>query len=144
MVRQSVSAYKLRGGLGEKGGLEAGSPLLVVLAIIIMNSTPIDTSRLPSYKHSYMLRFHPYPRTGPVRHEPLEALDECDVEQDTDDNPPPGKGDPGQPADEVETLIQTIHPRDKEPDEGKVTRSRRNSLTSQVVDLALLVTRKPT
>lgn len=52
--------------------------------------------------------------------------------------------DPGQPADEVETLIQTIHPRDKEPGEGKVTRSRRNSLTSQVVDLALLVTRKST
>ncbi|KAI6120530.1 hypothetical protein EDD17DRAFT_349968 [Pisolithus thermaeus] len=110
-----------------------------------MSSTPSDTSRLPSYKHSYMLRFHPYPRTGPVRQEPLEALDESDVElEDANENPRPGKGDPGQPADEVETLIQAIHPRDKEPSEGKVTRSRRNSLTSQVIDLALLVTRKST
>lgn len=121
-MHQSANAYKLRGGLGKKVAL----------------------NRLPSYKHSYMLRFHPYPRTGPVRQEPLEALDESDVERDADESPRPGKGDPGQPADEVETLIRAIHPRDEEPGEGKVTRSRRNSLTSQVIDLALLVTRKST
>lgn len=27
-----------------------------------MSSIPLDTGRLPSYRLSHMLRFHPYPR----------------------------------------------------------------------------------
>ncbi|KAI6149696.1 hypothetical protein BKA82DRAFT_4132180 [Pisolithus tinctorius] len=109
-----------------------------------MSSALFDPSRLPSYRHSHMLRFHPYPRTGPVRREPLEVLDESDVEQDVDENPGPGKGDPGQSTDEVEALMRALHPGNEGPGKGKVTRFQGISFTSQVIDLALLVTRKST
>jgi len=38
-----------------------------------MRSIPLDTSRLPGYSHSHMLRFHPYPRETSAVWDALEV-----------------------------------------------------------------------
>lgn len=49
---------------------------------------------------------------------------------------------PGQAGDQLDNLVRAIHPRIQEVGDGKTGRFRRNSITSLVIDLAFVVTRK--
>ncbi|KAL4062490.1 hypothetical protein V8B97DRAFT_2006172 [Scleroderma yunnanense] len=103
-----------------------------------MNSIPLDTGRLPSYRHSHMLRFHPYPRGSPAIWETFQAFDGPNVEEDV---PLISQSDPGQAGDLTDNLHRAIHPHSQGVGDGKSS-FRRSSFTSVVIDLALVVTQK--
>lgn len=86
-----------------------------------------------------MLRFHPYPRETSTLWDASEALNGLDVEEDVSRT---SQGGPGQAGDQADNLVRAIHPRTQEVGDAKTGRFRRNSITSLVIDLALVVTRK--
>ncbi|KAF8135394.1 hypothetical protein EV363DRAFT_1158820 [Boletus edulis] len=93
----------------------------------------MDTARLPAYRSSYLLRFHPYPRVKPSARERIVASTRED-----------GSYQPLQmdtlllERDIPSTLNQAIHGSDIHTH----VCSRRLSVSSLVVDLAFLFAKK--
>jgi len=100
----------------------------------------MDTSRLPSYRSSYLLRFHPYPRVKlSVRERILIANAESyeEVVAGEDDRSFFVATECHEPATVLHKVIF--------PDSEEYTpacKQRRLSLSTMVVDLALMVTKR--
>ncbi|KIM58900.1 hypothetical protein SCLCIDRAFT_1050035 [Scleroderma citrinum Foug A] len=101
----------------------------------------MDSGKLPNYKSSYLLRFHPYPRVKPsARERVMAALEVAD--EDTISS-----------YDGISTPFSQSADSDFDLADGKQnlnnviyvtqTPQRRLSLSSLVVDLALRIARKP-
>ncbi|KAF8136942.1 hypothetical protein EV363DRAFT_1209269, partial [Boletus edulis] len=89
----------------------------------------MDTGRLPAYRSSYLLRFHPYPRVKPSTRERIMAAtfgDESYTPQQVIE------------TDISSTLNQAIHATEVHTH----LHPRRLSVSSPVVDLALLFTKR--
>ncbi|KAF8841731.1 hypothetical protein BDN67DRAFT_1010395 [Paxillus ammoniavirescens] len=100
----------------------------------------MDTSRLPSYRSSYLLRFHPYPRVKLSARERIllaNAESYQDVVAGEDDGLFFVAAEHHEPA---TVLHKAIFP-DSE-DYTPLCRQRRPSLSTIVVDLALMVTKR--
>ncbi|KAF8556386.1 hypothetical protein OG21DRAFT_1506660 [Imleria badia] len=93
----------------------------------------MDTGRLPAYRSSYLLRFHPYPRVKPSTRERIAAAAREDEFYD------PLQNDSLYLESDISfTLDQAIHGTDVHHQ----LRQRRLSVSSLVVDLALVLTKK--
>ncbi|KAH7888673.1 hypothetical protein F5I97DRAFT_733447 [Phlebopus sp. FC_14] len=104
----------------------------------------MDSGKLPCYRSSYLLRFHPYPRTRLSARERVLAargeFEEVMVSSSITLGPvPPVHGAEDEP---IANLDQAIHI--TEGNGVMQPRERRLSLSDLVVDLALMIVKKLT
>ncbi|KAG2050649.1 hypothetical protein BDR06DRAFT_638608 [Suillus hirtellus] len=117
---------------------------------LVMNQSSTSNMRLPSYRTSHLLRFHPYPRVKLSQRESLmNTVDDrlsnwYDVVEE-DDNARPAILDLFDLHEEqhlnVENLQEVIEVAEVAHADAK-PRIRRLSLTTLIIDLAVLVVRK--
>ncbi|KAG1754766.1 uncharacterized protein EDB91DRAFT_1242012 [Suillus paluster] len=113
---------------------------------LVLSQYLTSEMRLPSYRTSYLLRFHPYPRVKLSQREMMQTIDdrlssEYDVVED-DDNAGPAilifLDLPEEQHPNAVNLQEAI----KDAEVGAQPRVRRLSLTTLIIDLAILVVRK--
>ncbi|KAI5982787.1 hypothetical protein EDD15DRAFT_2377206 [Pisolithus albus] len=104
----------------------------------------MDSGKLPNYRSSYMFRFHPYARVKPSARELVMASlypsDDDDDSFVSDEQPfIPSYGtivpDPNSSNTIPQSFVDVTH--------SVKVRPRRLSMSTRVVDLALLMCRKP-
>lgn len=105
----------------------------------------MDSGKLPSYRSSYMFRFHPYARVKPSARELVMATlytsdEDGPIPDEQDFNPSYGTVVPGSNSSSV--IVQGV--------DGAINvvysvnaPQRKLSMSTLVVDLALLMCRKP-
>ncbi|KAG0707584.1 hypothetical protein DFH29DRAFT_871579 [Suillus ampliporus] len=103
--------------------------------------------RLPSYRSSYLLRFHPYPRVKLSQREMMQTIDdrlsEDDVVEDDDSAGPAVLIFPDFPE-ERDPLINAVNLQEaiEVAEADAQLHVRRLSLTTLIIDLAVLLARK--
>lgn len=117
---------------------------------LVMNQSSTSNMRLPSYRTSHLLRFHPYPRVKLSQRESLmntvdgRLSNRYDVVEE-DDNARPVILDLSDLHEEqhpnVENLQEVVEVAEVAEADAK-PRIRRLSLTTLIIDLAVLVVRK--
>ncbi|KAG1854837.1 hypothetical protein DFJ58DRAFT_841318 [Suillus subalutaceus] len=95
--------------------------------------------KLPSYRTSYLLRFHPYPRVKPSQHEIMHAVNDnlsSDIVEDDDSAGPVILNFPDLPEEQ--------HPQEaiEVAENGAQPHVRHPSFATLIIDLAILVARK--
>ncbi|KAJ8587797.1 hypothetical protein M405DRAFT_863463 [Rhizopogon salebrosus TDB-379] len=110
-----------------------------------MNQGSTSDMRLPSYRTSYLLRFHPYPRVKLSNREMMTIDDRlgahCDVAEE-DETAELDSVIFADPQEEHHLNAVNLPEVIKVLEAGVQPRVRRVSLTTLVIDLAVLVTRK--
>ncbi|KAI0721075.1 hypothetical protein C8T65DRAFT_632149 [Cerioporus squamosus] len=95
-----------------------------------------DSVKLPAYRESYLLRFHPYPKTR--RHDKVSSLmrtvDYRHSEVLATEETPEASNSP---RDEVADLRQVVS--QAEAEAGRQDIKQQRSLTSLIIDLAFLL-----
>ncbi|KAI0780917.1 hypothetical protein BD413DRAFT_15379 [Trametes elegans] len=109
----------------------------------LVMTQPYDSMRLPTYRESHVLRYHPYPRKHPKTSETLLRRVDHRYDEDCAPRPPPEVADelaltPLQDTRE-EAALSLDRAMDREDGEGMAAVKRRRSLTSLILDLALAV-----
>ncbi|EGN96176.1 hypothetical protein SERLA73DRAFT_185788 [Serpula lacrymans var. lacrymans S7.3] len=95
--------------------------------------------RLPSYRQSHLLRYHPYPRVTPSRQAIVNAMDEgLNNYEDFDDNPPNFCLPVLYGYDELEVALR-LEAALGVMNEGAIPRRR---ITHLILDLAFLLQRQ--
>ncbi|KAI8998623.1 hypothetical protein BD414DRAFT_475601 [Trametes punicea] len=95
-----------------------------------------DSLRLPSYRESLVVRYHPYPRKqAKLANQLMQTVDH---RYDEDSNPAPTSCNVNPvPQDAVEDIAFSLDRAMRSDD--KIVVKRRRSLTSLIIDLALAV-----
>ncbi|KAG1886017.1 hypothetical protein F4604DRAFT_1675705 [Suillus subluteus] len=112
-----------------------------------MSQSSTSNMRLPSYRTSYLLRFHPYPRVKPSQRESLmNTVDDRLSNQydvvDEDNSARPVILDFSDVHEEQHPNVENLQEAVEVAEAGVKPRVRRLSLTTLIIDLALLVARK--
>ncbi|KAG1774011.1 hypothetical protein EV702DRAFT_554619 [Suillus placidus] len=114
---------------------------------LAMSQSSTSNMRLPSYRTSYLLRFHPYPRVKLSQRESLmntvddRLSNQHDVVEE-DDNARPVILDLSDFHEEQHPNVENLPEAVEVAEAGAKPRLRRLSLTTLVIDLAVLVARK--
>ncbi|KAF9227331.1 hypothetical protein BS17DRAFT_775298 [Gyrodon lividus] len=97
----------------------------------------MDSGRLPAYRSSYLLRFHPYPRVEPSIRERIMASSQESIEQ-------PASIDVSTPHHAEYNVSFTLNQalNDSDFHHEVQSRQRRLSMSTLVIDLALLLAKK--
>ncbi|KAG1850571.1 hypothetical protein DFJ58DRAFT_431856 [Suillus subalutaceus] len=114
---------------------------------LVMSQSSTSNMRLPSYRTSYLLRFHPYPRVKPSQRESLmNTVDDRLSNQydvvDEDNSARPVILDFSDVHEEQHPNVENLQEAVEVAEAGVKPRVRRLSLTTLIIDLALLVARK--
>lgn len=106
----------------------------------------MSNMRLPSYRTSYLIRFHPYPRVKPSQREIMHAVNDCpsslyDIVEDEENAGPVILNFPDLPEEQhpdAANLQEVIDVAEI----GANPHVRHLSFATLIIDLALLVVRK--
>ncbi|KAG2044546.1 hypothetical protein BDR03DRAFT_1004843 [Suillus americanus] len=114
---------------------------------LVMSQSSTSNMRLPSYRTSYLLRFHPYPRVKPSQRENLmNTVDDRLSNQydvvDEDNSARPVILDFSDIHEEQHPNVENLQEAVEVAEAGIKPRVRRLSLTTLIIDLAVLVARK--
>ncbi|KAG1757055.1 hypothetical protein EDB19DRAFT_7362 [Suillus lakei] len=113
---------------------------------LVMSQSSMSNMRLPSYRTSYLLRFHPYPRVKLSQRESLMATvdhrlsNQYDVVED--DSAGPVILDFSDLHEEQRPDAENLQEVIEVAEAGAKAHVRRLSLTTLIIDLAVLVARK--
>ncbi|KAG2350919.1 hypothetical protein BDR05DRAFT_955060 [Suillus weaverae] len=114
---------------------------------LAMSQSSTSNMRLPSYRTSYLLRFHPYPRVKLSQRESLmntvddRLSNQHDIVEE-DDSVRPVILDLSDFHEEQHLNIENLPEVVEVAEAGAKPRLRRLSLTTLIIDLAVLVARK--
>ncbi|KAG2118127.1 uncharacterized protein F5147DRAFT_768263 [Suillus discolor] len=114
---------------------------------LVMNQSSTSNMRLPSYRTSHLLRFHPYPRVKLSQRESLmNTVDDrlsnwYDVVEE-DDNARPVILDLSNLHEDQHPNVENLQEVVEVAEADAKPRIRRFSLTTLIIDLAVLVVRK--
>ncbi|KAG1757129.1 hypothetical protein EDB19DRAFT_1656001 [Suillus lakei] len=113
---------------------------------LVISQYSTSNMRLPSYRTSYLLRFHPYPRVKPSQREIMHAVDNrlsslCDIVEDDDSAGPVILDFPDLPEEQHLNAVNLqeaieVAEIDAQP------HVRHVRFATLIIDLAILVARK--
>ncbi|KAG1754785.1 uncharacterized protein EDB91DRAFT_252476 [Suillus paluster] len=112
---------------------------------LVLSQYSTNKMRLPSYRNSYLLRFHPYPRVKLSQREMMQTIDdrlssEYDAVEDDDSAGPALLIFPDLPEEQHPNAVN-LEEAMKDAEAGAQPLVRRLSLTTLIIDLASLVAR---
>ncbi|KAG2350839.1 hypothetical protein BDR05DRAFT_954959 [Suillus weaverae] len=113
---------------------------------LVISQYSTSNMRLPSYRTSYLLRFHPYPRVKPSQREIMHAVNDrpsslYDIVEDDDSTKPVILNFPDLPEEQHPNAVN-LQEAIEVAETGAQPHVRHLSLVTLIIDLAILVARK--
>lgn len=115
---------------------------------LVISQYSTSNMRLPSYRTSYLLRFHPYPRVQPSQREIMHAANDCpsslyDIVEDDDSAEPVILNFPDLPqAEEQHPNAVNLQEAIEVAETGAQPHVRHLSFATLIINFAILVARK--